>query len=79
MVQAIRQEMTVQKDHVIEIHSQALKPGAHVEVIVLLKDEGPSPVAKKDRLLSLLGAGKGSFSSPQEVDAFIRRERDQWE
>ncbi len=45
MVQAIRQEMTVQKDSVIEIHSSILKSGAHDEVIVLL-DENPA-VRKK--------------------------------
>lgn len=37
MVQAIRQDMTIQKDSVFEIHSSALKTGAHVEAIVLLK------------------------------------------
>lgn len=77
MVQAIRQEITVQKDHVIEVHSQVLKPGTRVEVIVLLKEEGP--ISKKKGFLALLGTGKGSFPSPQEADKFIRRERDQWE
>jgi hypothetical protein len=76
MVKAIRQEITVQRDNVIEIHSLALKSGAHVEVILLLQDEQP-PLKK--HLLSLLGKGKGSFSSPEEADSFIRRERNKWE
>jgi hypothetical protein len=29
-------------------------------------------------LCSLIGAGKGSFATPGEVDAFIRQERDAW-
>jgi hypothetical protein len=75
MVKAIRQEITVQKDSVIEIHSLALKPGIHVEVILLLEEES----SQKGTLLSLLGTGKGSFASSEEADAFIRRERNQWE
>lgn len=76
MVQAIRQEVTVQKDSVIEIRSPILKPGAHVEVIILLEENG---IKKKQNLGSLIGTGKGSFATPEEVDAFIRGERDKWE
>ncbi len=75
MTQAIRQEVTVQKDHQIEIFSPELKLGDHVEVIVLLSQGEP----KKSNLCSLFGAGKGSFSSPEEANDFIRRERDTWE
>jgi hypothetical protein len=63
MVKAIKQELVVQKDNLIEIYSRALKPGLHVEVI----------------LLDLLGKEKGSFSSIEEADHFIRGERDQWD
>ncbi len=76
MVQAIRQEMTIQKDSVLEIHSSMLKPGTHVEVIILLKENEP---VKNRSLQSLIGSGKGSFSSSDEADAFIRGERDKWE
>lgn len=40
MVKAIRQELTVQKDSVIEVHSLAFKPGIKVEVIVLMEENG---------------------------------------
>ena len=30
-------------------------------------------------LASFIGAAKGAFRSVEEVDAFIRSERDQWE
>jgi len=75
MTQAIRQEVTVQKDHKIEIYSPELKLGDHVEVILLLNPHSD----KKSNLRALLGAGKGSFASPTEADAFIRRERNTWE
>lgn len=29
--------------------------------------------------LQFFGAGKGAFSSPEEVDRFIRAERDAWD
>ena len=74
MVQAIRQELTIQDDHVLELHSSMLKIGSHVEVIVLLKD--PPPVKN---FTSLIGTAKGSFNTPQEADNFIRGERDKWE
>lgn len=75
-MQAIRKDMYVQNDSVLEIHSSLLKPGANVEVIVLLKNE-PSQV--KSGLSALLGTGKGCYSSTKEADAFIRKQRDQWE
>lgn len=77
MVHAIKQEIIVQTDNTIEIHSSALKLGAHVEVILLLQeDKKPS---KKPNLCSFIGKGKGSFSSPREADQFIRAERNTWE
>ena len=27
----------------------------------------------------MFGAGRGSFATPEEADAFLRRERDSWE
>lgn len=30
-------------------------------------------------LVSFIGAAKGSFANPEEVDQFIRQERDAWE
>ena len=75
MVQAIRQEVTVSEDNVIEIHSPILKAGVQVEVIVLLAEGHKTE--KKKNLSSLIGKGKGkgSFDSAKEADAFIRGER----
>ena len=76
MVQAIRQDLTVEKDNVIEICSPVLKSGAHVEVIILFKENGK---ISKRSLQALIGSAKGAFDSPKQVDDFIRRERDTWE
>ena len=40
----------------------------------------PMEIIEKPRsLLELMGTAKGCFSSAEEVDAFIRAERDAWE
>lgn len=57
--------------------------------IGLAKDKGqalpdeffiPMEIIEKPRsLLELMGSAKGCFSNAEEVDAFIRAERDAWE
>jgi hypothetical protein len=76
MVQAIRQEMTIEKENTLEIHSPMLKQGAHVEVIVLV---GTDTAHNVKSLSALLGKGQGSFKSSEEADTFIRNERDIWQ
>jgi hypothetical protein len=73
MVAAIRQRVTVQPGGVIEVRSPDLRPGSSAEVIVLVEQ----PASESQRpLASFVGSAKGSFSSVEEVDAFIRSERD---
>jgi hypothetical protein len=74
MVAAIKQLATVQPDGKIEVTSYELRPGSRVEVIVLTTDNAP-----KRTLSSFIGSGKGCFSSVEEVDQFIRSERDAWD
>ncbi|MBM4035889.1 MAG: hypothetical protein FJ291_29470 [Planctomycetes bacterium] len=74
MTHAIRQNVVVQPGGRIEIVSSELTPGASAEVIVI----EDAPRAKKRPLKSFLGAGKGCYATPEEADAFIRRERDAW-
>ncbi|MEH2239907.1 hypothetical protein [Nostoc sp.] len=45
-------------------------------MIVLL--ELPPEHSEKP-LTSFIGSAKGSFTTPEEVDKFIRQERDAWE
>ena len=75
MVKAIRRELTVQRDHMIQIRLPELKQGTHVEMILLI-EELP---AQQRSLCAIIGTGKGSFKTPEEVDAFLHRERAQWD
>jgi hypothetical protein len=45
----------------------------------LLEQKQSDIVPKKVDYVSLIGSGKGLFSSPEEVDRFIREERDAWD
>jgi len=44
-----------------------------IEVTVEISDEIVPPIT------SFIGTAKGSFATPEEVDQFIRQERDAWE
>jgi hypothetical protein len=68
MLSEIRQKTTVQPGGVIEIHSPELPDGAEVEVIVWIDRTSEAPSS----LVDLIGAAKGSFSTPTEADEFIR-------
>ncbi|MBR8827775.1 MAG: hypothetical protein DSM107014_07690 [Gomphosphaeria aponina SAG 52.96 = DSM 107014] len=76
MLNGLKQKAIVQPGGVVEIKSNQLREGATVEVIVLVEslfNESSSS------LTSLIGSAQGSFSTPGEVDQFIRQERDSWE
>lgn len=75
MIHAIKQLVTVQAGGRIELDAPGLKPGSRAEVIILEIEELP----QKRTLSSLIGTAKGSFSTPEEADAFLRKERDTWE
>ena len=76
MVNAIKQVVTVQSGGVIEIRSPELPEGARAEVIVILDDGAEAP---NRPLCTIIGTGKGCFATPEEADAFLRKERDAWE
>jgi hypothetical protein len=76
MLSGLRQKAIVKPGGVVEICSPELPTGATVEVIVLVElpnDESPRS------LTSFIGTVKGCFATPEEVDQFIRQERDAWE
>ncbi|MBW4550428.1 MAG: hypothetical protein KME35_04875 [Aphanocapsa sp. GSE-SYN-MK-11-07L] len=75
MLNGIRQKVIVQTGGVVELQSPDLPEGAIVEVIVLLEPE----IEQSRTLTSFIGAAKGSFLTPEEVDQFIRQERDTWD
>lgn len=77
-METIRQTVEVKSDRKLEINlPDNLNPGLFEVVIVL------QPIAMRNKsqksLTSFIGAAKGSFSTPEEVDQFIRQERDAWE
>lgn len=74
MLNGIRQKAIVQPGGLIELQSSDLPEGAIVEVIVLLEPKAEQPRT----LTSFIGAGNGSFTTPEEVDEFIRQEREAW-
>jgi hypothetical protein len=74
-MQAIRQHVTVQPNGLIQVHVPELKPGTVAEVIILESAELPPP----KRLADSVGKGRGAFATPEEVDTFIRKERDAWD
>ncbi|HEY1685391.1 MAG TPA: hypothetical protein VGG19_11555 [Tepidisphaeraceae bacterium] len=75
MVRAIRETVTVEDGGVVRLHSAELLPGSRVDVIIL-----PESSAKDNRpLASFKGSARGVYASPEQADAFLRTERDQWD
>lgn len=83
MIQTIKAQTIVKPGGFIEVRSDELPEGASVEVIVLVEEtqaeEASGKKYPKRNLVNLIGAAKGSFSSAEEVDEYIRRERDSWD
>lgn len=78
MQSAIRMTTLVQPGGKIEVTDTQLPAGQSVEVIVLL----PSPSAIPRRsILEVLADAPGhlAFQTADEVDAYLREERDAWE
>jgi len=74
VITATRQTVIVKPGGKIDIHDPQLPDGAVAEVIVLLT-ETPGEALP---LASLIGAARGSFATPEDVDEFLNRERDSW-
>ena len=77
MATTIKRSVTVQPGGRIEISSPELTPGARAEVTVLVEDGQTLPPRRP--LADYVGACKGSFATADEVDDFLRQERDAWE
>jgi hypothetical protein len=77
MLNAIKRNVTVQRGGRIEVFVPELPDGTAAEVIVLETQRTSAGSAKRS-LAGLIGRGKGAFASIEEVDRFIRDERDQW-
>lgn len=75
MTQALKKEVTVLPGGRIELSSPQLKPGTQAEVIIIF-----SEAEKNNRpLSSFFKRGSGLFKSAEDVDTFLRQERDAWD
>ena len=74
MAQEIRKRIVIGPGGSVSFEDEALPEGAEAEVVVRL---GPGPHARRS-LASFMGAGGGLFRDADEVDRYIRAERDSW-
>jgi hypothetical protein len=75
MLTAVKEEVEVMPGGILQIHAGNLKPHTKAFVMAVIEvDEKP----RSKKLASLVGSGRGLYETPEEVDAFIRRERNSW-
>lgn len=75
MISELRTQATVQPGGLVEIRSAELPEGATVEIILSINASVPKET-RDQNLLDFMGAAKGLFSSVEDVDTYIREERD---
>lgn len=78
MISELRTQATVQPGGLVEIRSAELPEGATVEIVLFIKTPGPEET-RDQNLVDFIGAAKGLFSSVEDVDTYIREERDSWD
>lgn len=78
MATAVHIKTTILPGGKIEISAPELPPGKQVDVFVVVEGEEPT---KKRRALDILEKAPGHrlFQTAEEVDAYIREERDSWD
>jgi hypothetical protein len=78
MQAAVRITAEVQPGGKIEVVDAQLPVGTPVEVIILLPQV---PLSPRRSILAVLAAAPGhlAFQTAEEVDAYMRAERDAWE
>lgn len=79
MATIIHLHATVQPDGKIEITAPELQPGQQVNITI--EAEEPPSAAQKRRAADILAEAPGHqlFQTAEEVDAYIREERDSWD
>jgi hypothetical protein len=78
MAPPIQVEATVSPEGKIEISVPELAPGQRVRVSIQLEE---IPAEEKRPAIEILGEAPGQqlFKTAEEVDAYIREERDSWD
>jgi hypothetical protein len=77
MALVLELETVVQPDGKIEITSPELVPGQRAKVTIEIEDEDLGPPQRAIDILDEL-PGYLEFQTAEEVDAYIREERDSW-
>jgi hypothetical protein len=79
MATIIHLHATVQPDGKIEITAPELQPGQ--QVTITIEAEEPPAEPQKRRAADILAEAPGHqlFQTAEEVDAYIREERDSWD
>jgi hypothetical protein len=75
---AVRIETVVGPDGTIQIRAPELTPGQHVTVTV---EAAETPPTEKQHAIDILAEMPGHrlFKTAEEVDAYIREERESWD
>ncbi|MEW6367374.1 MAG: hypothetical protein AB1714_22315 [Acidobacteriota bacterium] len=68
----VRERVIVGTRSVVEIRRPELPAGVGADVVVVVEAAEPEPPP----LASLLGRGRGCYSTASEADSFLRNERD---
>jgi len=88
MTTPVRIETVVGEDGVIEIRAPELVPGQRVTVTIEAASEAPqtaepaeAPQPEKRHVIDIIAElpGRQLFKTAEEVDAYIREERDSWD
>ena len=77
-----RETVTVGPGGTVQVKSDHLRPGVEVEVMVVARTPASPPPTTEELarpLTSFIGSAKGNFKSVEEIDAYIRELRDEWE
>jgi len=75
MFQAFTEETTIGPGGKLSIRCPELPEGARVRIVVLIEE----PLPEIQPLACYVGRSRPSFRTVEEVDDFIRRERDSWD
>lgn len=75
MLTAIKEEVEVLPGGILKLHSHNLKPHTIVSISAVIETKE----TQTTKLREMIGCGKGIFNSSNDVDSFIRGERDNWE
>jgi hypothetical protein len=73
-MEPIKKRTVVGPGGLVEVLADELPSGTAVEVSLRTIEAAP-----QQRLRDLRGSGQGVYSSPEDVDAYIRALRDEWD